>query len=70
MPRDRTGQKSVQIFRFAAKLNRQFAHRVTENPKVTLSAAVVAFSRLDPQVQLELIGRAREMHLQDTAPAE
>jgi hypothetical protein len=63
-------QKSVQMFNFASRLNSEFARRIQDSPKVTASAAVLGFSRLDPQTQLDLIGEARAAHLRDTQPAE
>jgi hypothetical protein len=57
-------QKSVQMFNFAAALNSDFAKKVADSPKVTASAAVLGFSRLDPETQLSLIGEARQKHLE------
>jgi CRISPR/Cas system-associated protein Cas10 (large subunit of type III CRISPR-Cas system) len=62
-------QKSVQMFNFAAEMNREFASKVADSPKVTCSAAVLAFMKLDPATQLDMIREARERHLRDTQPA-
>ena len=55
-------QRTVQLCGFAVELNRSAARRLTENNKITVSAAVLAFSRLPADQQVELCSEARKKH--------
>lgn len=54
-----SGQTTAQIPVFAAVINRDIAIAVTESPKITLAAAVLAFKLLDPETQVAMISQAR-----------
>jgi hypothetical protein len=56
-------QKTIQVFAYAAQVNSEFAQKITDSPKVTASAAILAFSRLDPATQLDMIREAREKQI-------
>lgn len=55
-------QGTVQLCGFAVDLNRLIARALTENNKITASAAVLAFSRLTPEEQVELCAETRRQH--------
>jgi hypothetical protein len=57
------GQGTVQLCWFAVILNRKAARAITENNKITASAAVLAFSRLTRDDQLRLCAEARQEHM-------
>jgi hypothetical protein len=60
----RNGQVTAQILQFAARKNRDLAAALAESPRVTLSAAVLAFELLEPSIQVEMIAKARVAHLE------
>ncbi|MDB5308507.1 MAG: hypothetical protein JWO38_2709 [Gemmataceae bacterium] len=74
MSRNRKGtstrrQGTVQLCGFAVTLNRQTARALTENKKITASAAVLAFARLTPDEQVRLCTEARKRHAAEAPPA-
>lgn len=56
-------QRSAQLPQFAADANRALAKRITESPKFTLAAAVIAFELLDADTQVDLVRQAKARHL-------
>ncbi|AMV28828.1 hypothetical protein VT84_30825 [Gemmata sp. SH-PL17] len=52
-------QSTAQLPLFAAEMNRKLAKKLIDSPKVTLAAAVLAFGTLDPEIQVDLIAKAR-----------
>ncbi len=63
-------QSTVQVCRFAYDLNRKAAAALIESPKVTVSAALLAFSKLDAQTQADLCKEARVIHATPAAPTD
>ena len=55
----RRGLTTAQVPQFAAKLNRECAIRITDSPVVTAAAAILSFSLLDAETQIEMVTRAR-----------
>lgn len=47
------------IYKFAAEVNRDLATQFAESPKLVLSAAVLAFERLDVETQVALLADTR-----------
>jgi hypothetical protein len=50
---------NLQTFVWAGGIVRDVAERLTDSPRVVTAAAAIAFEMLEPEVQLELLTKAR-----------
>jgi hypothetical protein len=61
-------QRTIQMFNFAVKLHREVTAKLQENRPAVVSAAMLAFSKLPIEKQLDHIKAARHQHAK-TQPA-